>query len=435
MHRRFHAYGLHLILLLAASSLHMPVAASTPGDCQRNGTKGVTIVPVSDEDAVHSDDEMHFTVRVADSIRISHVRVAANDMPAIEIDREQLRRPAPNGEHKLSARYIVDADEPGKIRLQPGLNQLRIEVWDSATPSLCTVQEEIGVHALSAETYAVLIGVNNYAATTKTLKHAKNDAEKMAEHLIAHLDVPRRNIQLLTDKWQEPGDDPFGDRRETATHLNIQLALSNLASTVDKRGTVIFYYSGHGYAPRKDETQFIDSHYLLATDSTLQVADVTLVRFRDIADRLSAIKAQNKIVILDACFSSQVIVAQSGMGAGGRAKTLGRASSINGVAMLLANGGDVYLMSSSTEDQLSYEFDDLNHSIFTYYLLRASEVPDAMVQDAAVSDAFQYAEMSVKQSVPLRTNGDEQVPRRWLVGPIDNRTWRRRTSNSLSNTP
>jgi hypothetical protein len=436
MHCRYLAHGLRLTLLLAVA-LHTAAEAAEAADCQRSGT-GVAIfaTPVPEGDTAYSDDALKLTLQLTDGVRLNRVKVEANGMSTLDFTGQQLV-PDFNGELTLRAPYIVGADESGKIRLQPGLNQLRVEAWDSNTPSRCTVKDEIGVKALNAENYAVLVGINNYAAINKPLKHARNDAEQMAWHLMAHNGVPKRNITLLTDKWEGAGADPFNGRRQLATERNIQLALSGLADTVDRRGTVIFYYSGHGFAPRPHSRGFLESHYLMASDSIPQAgqADVTLIPFITIAKRLNKIAAKNKLVILDACFSSAVVASRGDSDTPWRPKTLGPTSSINGAVALLSSDDNVYLMSSSTEDQQSYEFDDVGHSIFTYHLLRGSATPDTMPADASVQEAFMYAKNAVLKAVPERISGKAQEPKQWSVSPIDTMIWRRRNTATLSAAP
>jgi hypothetical protein len=128
------------------------------------------------------------------------------------------------------------------------------------------------------------------------------------------------------------------------------------------------------------------------------------------------------MVILDACFSSQVIVAQS-TDQTLRAKTFGAAASNEGLREFLTYNGELEatLMSSSSGTQLSYEFDGIG-SIFTFKLLAAADPP--MTQDATLGEAYEYAYTQLKDKEP-RLKG-EQVPNKWYAGNLDKLLiWRR----------
>jgi hypothetical protein len=423
MHRRLHARRLSLISLLAGvlTAGAAPVLAQTAaGGCDG----GPTIIPdkkTYGRTVISDDNSLDVTFVTTGGTRLKRVTVYANTIAVLNLDEQQIPPPDQYGVVQMSWPYVVGAREKGKITLNPGRNILRIQAWDTNSPSRCREYGAMGVDALSAETHAVLVGINDYAATTKSLKFAKQDAERVAEHLMTHGGVRRRNITLLTDKWEGPGPDPFEGQRQEPTYEGIRVALSEVAARVDKRGMVIFYFSGHGYAPPKDNARFSESHYLLTQKATLEF-DTLMLPFSDIGRKLKKVKAQRKMVILDACFSSQVIVAQS-TDQTLRAKTFGAAASNEGLREFLTYNGELEatLMSSSSGTQLSYEFDGIG-SIFTFKLLAAADPP--MTQDATLGEAYEYAYTQLKDKEP-RLKG-EQVPNKWYAGNLDKLLiWRR----------
>ena len=96
------------------------------------------------------------------------------------------------------------------------------------------------------------------------------------------------------------------------------------------------------------------------------------------------------------------------------------------VAQLIGhpNNDSVYVMTSSSADQLSYEFgDDMKHGAFTYYLLQsAAQTP---VSDVTIDNAYTFAATSVEDLVK-RLLDKEQKPRQWRVGTAQSMVWKRK---------
>ena len=64
--------------------------------------------------------------------------------------------------------------------------------------ALCVALLSLGVTSLRAETFAVLVGINDYRYFgVRDLRYSESDAELMRDTLIAHCDVPAGNIRML----------------------------------------------------------------------------------------------------------------------------------------------------------------------------------------------------------------------------------------------
>jgi len=84
----------------------------------------------------------------------------------------------------------------------------------------------------------------------------------------------------------------------------------------------------------------------------------------------------------------------------------------------IANG--VYVLTSSSDNQLSYELDgDVKHGVFTFYLIELDK-PAAPAADVTLYEAFSYARRMVSGALPKSIT---QQPKHWIGGNIDQLPW------------
>lgn len=144
----------------------------------------------------------------------------------------------------------------------------------------------------SGARYALIIGVNDYQdAGLVDLQFAVNDARRVAAQLMSTGSYTPDKVVLMHTGHRDPTLRP--------TRANILTQLELLTRRAEGAEQVLVYFSGHGLGGAEGETR---QNYLLPADTRLLVPEDTAVRLeRDVVDRVNTIKAQQKLVILDAC--------------------------------------------------------------------------------------------------------------------------------------
>ena len=80
----------------------------------------------------------------------------------------------------------------------------------------------------------------------------------------------------------------------------------------------------------------------------------------------------------------------------------------------------MYVLTSSSDNQLSYELDgDVKHGVFTFYLIELDK-PAAPAADVTLYEAFSYARRMVSGALPKSIT---QQPKHWIGGNIDQLPW------------
>jgi uncharacterized caspase-like protein len=142
--------------------------------------------------------------------------------------------------------------------------------------------------------YAILIGINNYASDDiKDLGYAVEDAESIANLLISKLGYNEENIHLLLN--------------EDATQINIKNTLYQIAMEAGKNDRILVFYGGHG------ETMPLPSGgelgYLLPVDGkreNLYTSGLSMQEFKQFSEITSA---KHVLYLIDVCYGGIMTVA------------------------------------------------------------------------------------------------------------------------------
>ena len=258
---------------------------------------------------------------------------------------------------------------------------------------------------VSADYYAVIVGVADYPGTSNDLSYTDDDAIALYNSLLEDdLRWSPDRMQLLVDS-QGSSDAIYN-------------ALSAFASEGGPEDTLLFFFSGHGTtgvdsAPL-DEIDGYDE-YLCSYGSSLS----EYISDDDLSEWLSLVPMERIIVLLDTCYSGgQIKTVIEGDRA---AKSLNpgpppamadafeddlRKIGQNGIKPQDLDDLDkqIVVLSSSDDDQLSWEFGPpIAHGLFSYYLVEGLSGPadeeGNFDGDVTASEAFDYlatrvAEMS-----------------------------------------
>ncbi len=192
---------------------------------------------------------------------------------------------------------------------------------------------------------AVVIGIADYRSLPKA-EFANDDARAFYDYAIRALGIKPENIKLLVD----------GDAEEAEILKTFRTWLpSRVKSTTD----IYVFYSGHGL-PMPDGKGL----YLVPPRADREVIDDTAIPFSKLNTALTMAKPKSVTIFLDSCYSGQ---ARSG-------------------ETLVANARPVQIKSdsryfpenftvitASQNDQISSSNPELQHGIFSYYLMKGME--------------------------------------------------------------
>jgi hypothetical protein len=223
--------------------------------------------------------------------------------------------------------------------------------------------------------WAILIGANEYHdSAINSLKFCANDTKSLREVLVQ----PERGgyeetgTLLLTD----------GSGRDfLPTRSNIMSRVSSVAKMAEREDSILFAFSGHGMEEN-------GLSYLLPADARTGVLAETAIGVKWIKDTLGQASVRAKIMILDACHAG----AMKGKDDTGR-----MTEKFSSEILDLAEG--FAMLSSCKLNESSYEWEEKQHGVFSYFLCEglmgyADADGDGIV---TVSEASSYVTKKVKE--------------------------------------
>jgi len=274
-----------------------------------------------------------------------------------------------------------------KIQLDEGYNHLRVVVTD--TDDLVS-EKTLFVHyqPKRRNVWAVVVGINDYPRLPK-LKYAVNDAEAFYRLLVEENRVPAENVTLLTN--------------EQASLVNLRSTLgTRIKNAARENDMVIIFFAGHGATERDAASLDGDGleKYLLPFDTDPADLYTTAMPMVEVGRILNRIRSERLVFIADACYSG---------GSGGRTISVAgmRANIGDGFLERVVGGRGKVIITASSANEVSVEKDELQHGVFTYYLLEGLRGKADMDRDSMVTvdEAYRY----VYEQVPMAT-GQEQHP-------------------------
>jgi hypothetical protein len=193
---------------------------------------------------------------------------------------------------------------------------------------------------------AIIIGIQNYKRLGKA-DFANQDAQIFYEYAHRALGIPKERIKVLTDS----------DADQAAF---LKTFRNWLPLYVNKDKTDVFvFYSGHGL-PSQDGK----SLYLLPYGVDQDLLDETAVDQRKINEAIQLTKPKSVTMFIDSCYS-------------GLSKN-GETLLASAKPVVLKNTNTAYppeftVMTASSSNQISSSSPDLQHGIFSFYLMKGME--------------------------------------------------------------
>lgn len=230
--------------------------------------------------------------------------------------------------------------------------------------------------------FALIIGNEDYHSFQPGLQSesdvpfAINDATSFKNYCSTLLGIEERNIIFLTN----------------ASSATIKQAIDKITQLVSLQGNnaeLIFYYAGHGFPDEISKEPFIIPVDVSATN--LQSG----IKLYDLYQKFATTNAGKITVFLDACFSG-----------GGRDAGLMAARGIKVTPKQGALVGNFVVFASTQGDQVALPFQDKQHGMFTYFLLKKLQETQGV---CTYSELFDFVKTKVLEN-SIRENSKRQEP-------------------------
>jgi WD40 repeat protein/uncharacterized caspase-like protein len=204
-----------------------------------------------------------------------------------------------------------------------------------------------------AKLWLLLIGVDRYNdARLPALRYSALDCRGVSEALKeATQTFPKKEIWTFHDA-----------DTQTPTLAKVMSSLQQISSNANPQDTVFIYFSGHGILDPLGEQPV-----LCLADTRLDNPSTGL-SLRELLECLETCAARQQIVLLDACHSGGMTWRG---GRGEESKSLNPTLQlVEGLRRRAAQSRGFYAILSCDREQQSWEFPQLEHGVFSYFLMR-----------------------------------------------------------------
>jgi hypothetical protein len=267
-----------------------------------------------------------------------------------------------------------------KLPLAYGQNIIEVSATDTdgtTTTEIITITRD----KERGEVWAAVIGINQYP-NARPLKYAVNDALAFTRYLKNYIELSEDHIFFLNE-------------REATKDNILSLLGTKLKRMASREDTVIIFYAGHGAVETDPSNPDGDGFekYLLPYDADLNDLFATSISMDEVRKIFQRIRADRLIFIADTCYSGA---------SGGRTMmaTKTRANLSDKFYERISRGKGRVIISSCSANEISKEDDNLQHGIFSYYMLEglkggADQDGDGII---TVSELFSYLSRKVPQA-------------------------------------
>jgi len=231
-----------------------------------------------------------------------------------------------------------------------------------------------------ADLHVLAVGIDRYRNPDLNLDHAAADARSVAAFFRDGVTGLFRNVHVV-----ELLDDQ-------ATGDAIRTNLERLAAATQPGDVVVLYLCGHGEA--LERAWYFLPHDLVFPEREKQLRDLG-ISSHALAQLLQRIPARKVLLAMDACKSGAALVSF-------------RSYENRRALMQLARATGVYVVASSSSEQLAAEVHALGHGIFTYTLLQGlkGKAVSGLVSAVTVKRLLAY----VEEQLPLLSLRHRQAP-------------------------
>jgi WD40 repeat protein len=323
------------------------------------------------------------------SISVNMVDIVSGQVPEFKVAGDVISDEVPLVAGYNQIQLSITSKDGGKFSKTIGVNR-KASILGS-NPLASGGPKKDRVAGSGPQRWAVIVGVSEYQnAGIPSLKYADKDAEAVANFL-------RRpegggydsdHMQVLLNK--------------DATLANLKNALINFLNQAIDMDLVVIYFAGHG-AP---EPARPSNTYLLTYDSDPSALGTSAFPMWDIQTVLARyINAKRVVVFSDACHSGAISVNFATRGLGSTEQNL-----VNQYLSDLSKTKEgIIVFTASAAGEVSQEYPEFGHGVFTYYMLEGLEGKADLNNDytITINELMQYVEEQVKR----KTHGAQNPTR------------------------
>lgn len=377
---RLDSIGLNPLNVTATDGLGNSGSATVPVERLSAADALEILAPVANTEV----DGVSFVVQFRPWFDVSTYSMTVNLIDIVKGQRPKNKRPGDviSEEIPLVVGYnqvqlVVNGKNGERLSKTLGVSRKYTQTVVQAAPAAPKKREATS----GPQRWAVVIGVSAYQnPAIPSLKYADKDAESFANFLRTPEGGGYDNdhMKVLLNK--------------DATLPNVRDALINFLSGAIDMDLVVIYFAGHG-APEPARPQNL---YLLTHDSDPGRLGTTAFPMWQIQDVLGRyINAKRIIVYSDACHSGGISVNFATRGVGVTEQNL-----VNQyLADLSRSKEGTVVFTASAAGEVSQEYPEFGHGVFTYYLLEGLRGKADYNNDytITVNEAMQYTEEQVKR--------------------------------------
>lgn len=245
---------------------------------------------------------------------------------------------------------------------------------------------------VAENTFALVIANEDYTRVAP-VPYAKNDGRIFKKYLHQTFGLDDKSVIYL----------------ENATYNDLKFAInriSEIAKAFSGDASIIVYYSGHGIPNEATGEGFLLPVDGYGTDTS------TALSISELYKTISDLPIKKATMFMDACFS-------------GAKRDGGMLVAARGVAIKAkasAPKGKIVVLSAATEDQTAYPYEEKQHGLMTYFLLKKIQSTQGKVN---IGELFNYVETNVKRNSIIE-NGKLQTPVS-AVSPVLANSWKELT--------
>jgi uncharacterized caspase-like protein len=222
--------------------------------------------------------------------------------------------------------------------------------------SLGTSRFTLALETGQAKLWILLVGVNEYQdRNLPRLRYSALDCQGLGESLSeATQTFPQKEITIHHD---------FAQRKPLLE--SVKASLAEIVVSAKTQDTVLFYFSGHGLLDIASQQTVLcladtEQENLLNTGLTLQ----------ELLTMFGRCSAHCQVVWLDACHCGNMTLTGARGGTKERSLDNPTAQLLEALRQRAAKSKGFYALLSCDQGQQSWEFPDLGHGVFSYFLMR-----------------------------------------------------------------
>ncbi|HOV39906.1 MAG TPA: caspase family protein [Spirochaetales bacterium] len=270
----------------------------------------------------------------------------------------------------------------------------------------CSPEVDIG------ERFALVYGVANYVEEVNRLQFSDDDAQDIGA-LLCSRGYPENHVKIRIDSQ--------------ATKTQLQEDINELSQRAGKDSLFVFYFSGHGLQLSSIE---VSGEYIFLYDPVNTYVEGR-IKDDELMQLISRIPSRRKVVLLDSCNSGGFIGDFPGVEAipedytGKKEDYLAAAQEAFVKYFANVDKGDIpyteaVVLAAAGAPEDSYESTDMEHGVFTYFLLKTPRKADKN-DDGWITtlEAYSYTRREIQDHFNSSVPSEDKFLPRISGGPLD----------------